>query len=181
MDECIEAIYDEMRSLHENYTFELVKLSEGRKALKNKWMFRIKQDEHSLRCNIRQDLLLKVLGRGKTLILEIFSPVVKMTSIHIVLGLAVSLNLEIEQMDVKIALLYDDLEEEIYIEQPEKFKEDYLCKLKKRFYGLKQVLRQWYKKFESVMWEQDYKKTTSDSCVLCKSSWVMILSFFYST
>ena len=72
-------------------------------------------------------------------------------------------------MDVKTAFLHGDLEEEIYMEQPEGFqqkgKEDYVCKLKKSLYGLKQAPRQWYKKFESVMGEQGYKKTTSDHCV----------------
>jgi len=41
---------------------------------------------------------------------------VKMTSIRVILGLAASLNLEVEQMDVKIAFLHGDLEEEIYME-----------------------------------------------------------------
>ena len=45
---------------------------------------------------------------------EIFSPVVKMFSIRVVLGLVVSMNLEIEQLDVKTTFLHGDLEEEIY-------------------------------------------------------------------
>jgi ATP-binding cassette subfamily B (MDR/TAP) protein 1 len=52
---------------------------------------------------------------------EIFSPVVKMTSIRMILDVAASLNLEVEQMDVKIAFLHGELEEEIYMEQPEGF------------------------------------------------------------
>ena len=40
-----------------------------------------------------------------------------------------------------------------------------MCKLKKSLYGLKQAPRQWYKKFESIMREQDYRKTTFDHCV----------------
>ena len=70
----------------------------------------------------------------------------KKTSIRVILGLAASLNLEVEQMDVKTAFLYGDLEEEIYMEQPERFlvkgKEDYVCKLKKSLYGLKQEPKQ---------------------------------------
>ena len=92
-----------------------------------------------------------------------------MSSIRFVLGLAASLDLEIEQMDVKTAFLHGDLEEEIYMEQPEGFvvkgKEDYVCRLKKSLYGLKQAPRQWYKKFESVMVQQGFKKITSDHCV----------------
>ncbi|GAU50368.1 hypothetical protein TSUD_284660 [Trifolium subterraneum] len=54
----------------------------------------------------------------------------------------------------------------IYMKQPDGFlvkgKEDYVCRLRKSLYGLKQAPRQWYKKFEFVMSEQGYKKTTSD-------------------
>ena len=91
---------------------------------------------------------------------EIFSPVVKMSSICVVLGLVTSLDLKVEQMDVKIAFLHGDLDKKIYMEQPEGFKvkgkEHYVCKLNKSLYGLKQAPRQWYKKFESVMVEQCY-------------------------
>ena len=53
----------------------------------------------------------------------IFSPIVKMSSIRLVLGIAANLNLEIEHLDVKAAFLHGDLEEEIYMEQSEGFKE----------------------------------------------------------
>ena len=47
---------------------------------------------------------------------KIFSFVIKMSSIQIVLSLATSINLEIEQLDMKTAFLYGDLEEKIYME-----------------------------------------------------------------
>ena len=75
-------------------------------------------------------------------------------------------------MDVKTVFLHGDLEEEIYMEQPEGFKvdgkENFMCKLRKSLYGLKQARRQWYNKLESVMEEKDYKKTSSDHCVFVK-------------
>ena len=49
------------------------------------------------------------------------SPVVKISSIRVALGLAARLNLEVEQLDVKTAFLHGDLEEEIYMQQPEGF------------------------------------------------------------
>ena len=50
---------------------------------------------------------------------EIFSPVVKMTSIRTILSLVAAEDLHIEQLDVKTTFLHGDLEEEIYMEQPE--------------------------------------------------------------
>jgi hypothetical protein len=73
---------------------------------------------------------------------------------------------------VKTAFLHSDSEEEIYIEQLEGFtakgKEHLVCRLKKSLYGLKQALRQWYKKFDSFMVDHGYARTTSDHCVFVK-------------
>ncbi|CAM8965522.1 unnamed protein product [Rhodiola kirilowii] len=95
-----------------------------------------------------------------------------MSSIRVVLGLAASLNLDVEQLDVKTAFLHGDLEEEIYMEQPEGFKEkdkeNLVCRLKKSLYGLKQAPRQWYKKFDSFMIKHGYQRRTSDHCVFVK-------------
>ena len=67
-----------------------------------------------------------------------------MSSIRVVLGLAASMNLEIEQLNVKTVFLHGDLEEEIYMEQLEGFtikgNEHLMCRLKKSLYGLKQAL-----------------------------------------
>lgn len=64
-----------------------------------------------------------------------------MTSIRTVLELAALLNPEVEQMDVKSAFLHSDLEEGVYMEQLEGFKqkdkEDHVYQLKKNLYGLK--------------------------------------------
>ena len=76
---------------------------------------------------------------------EIFSPIVKMTSIRIVLSLVVIEGLHLEQLDVKTTFLHGDLEEEIYMEKPQGYmvigKEKMVCRLKKSLYGLKQAPR----------------------------------------
>lgn len=135
-DQWVEAMEDEMKSLHENGTYELVKLAKGKKALSNKWIFRIKQEQHTSVPRYKARLIVKGFGQRKGVDFdEIFCPVVKMFSIRMVLGLAASLDLEVEQMDFKTAFLHGDLDEEIYIEQFEGFiakgKENYVCKLRK--------------------------------------------------
>ncbi|RDY04142.1 hypothetical protein CR513_12178, partial [Mucuna pruriens] len=86
----LDAVQDEIKSLNDNHTYDLVKFPKGKKVMENRWIY-------------------KVSG-----------------------------------------------------------KEDYVYKPKKSLYGLKQAPNQWYKKFESVMCEQGYKKTTSDHYVFVR-------------
>ncbi|KAK0597554.1 hypothetical protein LWI29_026462 [Acer saccharum] len=95
--EWVDAMQDEMKSLHENHTFELVKLPKGKRALKNKWVYRVKQEQHTTQPRYKARLVVKGFSQKKGIDFdEIFSPVVKMSSIHVVLSLAASLDLEIE-------------------------------------------------------------------------------------
>ena len=79
---------------------------------------------------------------------DTFSPVSKKDSLRIIMALVAHFDLELHQMDVKTAFLNGNLDEDIYMEQPEGFAKkgnEYLvCKLKKSIYGLKQASRQWY-------------------------------------
>ena len=66
-DKCIEAMQDEMKSLHENHTYELVKLPKGMRALKNKSVFKVKVEEPNLKPGIKLDWLLRYLVKGRVL------------------------------------------------------------------------------------------------------------------
>ena len=100
--------------MQKNQTYDLVKLPHGRKALQNKWVFKLKRDGSGKLVKYKARLVVKGFGQKKSIDFDkIFSPVVKMTSIRVVLGLAASLNLELEQMDVKTTYLHCDLKEEI--------------------------------------------------------------------
>jgi len=118
-DKWFKAMQEEMKSLHENHTFELVKFPQGKRALKNKWVFKLKSEENNSQPRYKARLVVKGFGQKKGIDFEeIFSPMVKMSSIRVVLGLTTNLNLEIDQLDVKTTFLHDDLEEEIYMVQP---------------------------------------------------------------
>ena len=103
---------------------------------------------------------------------EIFSPVVKMTSLRCVLALAAKEDMELVQMDVRTAFLHGDLHEEIYMQQPEGFekkgKELLVCKLEKSLYGLKQAPREWYHKFHAFMMSQGYRRSEIDHYLYTK-------------
>ena len=98
---------------------------------------------------------------------EKFSPVAIMESIRMILAYASSKNIKVYQMDVKSTFLNGDLEEEVYIEQPEGFSlsenKDHVCKLKKALYGLKQAPRAWYTRLDKYLQQQGFKKENEDS------------------
>ena len=77
-------------------------------------------------------------------------------------------------MDVKTAFLNGELDEEIYMEQPEGFvlkgQESKVCKLVKSLYGLKQAPKQWHEKFDHTLLTHGFKINESDKCVYIKNS-----------
>jgi hypothetical protein len=79
---------------------------------------------------------------------ETFAPVSRMEAIRFLLAYAYFKNIKVYQMDIKSSFLNGELEGEVYIEQPEEFQlsenVDYVCKLKKALYGIKQAPREWY-------------------------------------
>ena len=96
----------------------------------------------------------------------------KLTTIRLVLKIVAVENLHLEQLDVKTAFLHGDLEEELYMRQPEGFikedKKSLVCRLKKSLYGLKQAPRQWYKKFDSFMSNHGFTRCQADHCCYFK-------------
>ena len=101
---------------------------------------------------------------------EIFSPVVKMTTLRLLLGVMAAEDLELEQLDVKTAFLHGDLEEDIYMSHPTSFsatgeKSHLVCRLKKSLDDLKQAPRMWYQKFDSYIRQLGYHRSDSDPCM----------------
>ncbi|KAG8500695.1 hypothetical protein CXB51_002843 [Gossypium anomalum] len=170
------AMQEEMESLHKNRTWDLVKLPKGKKAVHCKWVFKKKEgtpgvEEPRYKARLVTKGYSQIPGVDFT---DVFSPVVKHSSIRALLGIIAMHDLELEQLDVKTAFLHGELEEDIYMQQLEGFivseKEDYVCLLRKSLYGLKQSPRQWYKRFDSFMASHDFKRSSLDSCVYFKKN-----------
>ena len=97
---------DEMDSLLGNQTWELIELPVGKKALHNKWVYRIK-NEHDGSIRYKARLVVKGFQQKEGIdFTKIFSSVVKMSTIRLVLGMVAVENLHLEQLDVKIAFLH---------------------------------------------------------------------------
>jgi hypothetical protein len=149
-------------------------LPAGKKAVRCKWILKRKEGSSpSEASRFKTRLVAKGFSQIPGIDYnDVFSPVVKHSSIHDLLGIVAMHDLELEQLDVKTAFLHDDLEEKIYMDQLEGFivpsKENFICKLKKSLYGLKQSPRQWYKKFDYFMIANGFKMSLYDSCVYIK-------------
>ena len=103
-----------------------------------------------------------------------YSLIARITTIRVLIALASIHKLVIHQMDVKTAFLNGELDEEVYMEQPEGFvvpgQEHKVCKLVKSLYGLKQAPKQWHQKFDQVVLANGFKINESDKCVYSKFS-----------
>eukprot|EP00253_Pinus_taeda_P033206 PITA_33206 len=117
-----KAMVDEMASLHKNEAWDLVELSAGRKPIGSKWVFKKKENAEGKVEKYKARLVAKGYSQVPGIDFgDIFSPVAKVTSIRLLLFVAVAFDFEEEQMDVKTTFLHEDLEEEIYMKQPEGF------------------------------------------------------------
>ncbi len=164
------AMQEEYDSLMVNNTWTLVPLPKGRKPISCKWVFKIKQ-------GVNGDVeryKARLVARGFTQTYgvdynETFAHVTKFTSICCIPALAALEDIEIHQMDVKIAFLNGKLEKEIYMEQPQGFvhqgDEHLVCKLHKSLYGLKQSPRAWNQKLNAFLKSIEFMKSEADPSV----------------
>ena len=110
---------EEMESLVRNQTWDLVDFPTGKRSLQNKWVYRLKEEEGGNK-RYKDRLVVKGFAQNKCIYFdEIFSLVVKMTSIRTILSLVAAEYLHLEQLDVKTVFLHRDLEEYSYMQQPQ--------------------------------------------------------------
>lgn len=98
---------------------------------------------------------------------EIFSLITRFDSIRIILSVAVSKNMYLQQFDVKIAFLYGEIHETIYMQQPKGYENEtkQVCKLNRILYGLKHASRCWNHCFTTVLSKFGLHPTNADQCV----------------
>ena len=170
-----DAMKEEMNSMMSNGVWDLVELPNEAKAIGCKWVFKTKKDSLGNIERYKARLVAKGFTQKEGIdYTETFSPVSKKDSLRIILALVAHFDLELQQMDVKTAFLNGDLEEEVYMKQPEGFSssvgEHLVCKLRKSIYGLKQASRQWYFKFHEVISSFGFVENLMDQCIYQKVS-----------
>ncbi|XP_071685432.1 uncharacterized protein [Lolium perenne] len=177
-----DAMDIEYSALIKNDTWQLVPPSTGVNVIDSKWVFKVKHNSDGSIERYKARLVAKGFRQRYGQDYEkTFSPVVKPTTIRLLLSLAVSRGWHLRQLDIQNAFLNGVLEEEVFMRQPPGFEDPsrprHLCRLQKAIYGLKQAPRAWHARLSSVLGSIGFRPSTADTSlfILSRSNITMFL------
>ena len=181
----INAMNEEMKSMYDNDVWDIVPLPKDKKPVGCKWIFKTKRDSKGNVEKYKARLVAKGFTQKEGIdYKETFSPVSSKDSLRIILALVAHYDLELHQMDVKTTFLNGDIDETIYMTQPENFVSgdvgSMVCRLKKSIYGLKQASQQWYYKFHQVVSSFGFESNIVDECIylkFCGSKFIFLVLY----
>jgi hypothetical protein len=150
------AMDQEFSALLKNKTWHLVPQRQGANIIDCKWVYKIKKKADGSIDRYKARLIAKGFKQIYGIDYEdTFSPVVKATTIRLLLSVAVSKCWNTRQLDVHNTFLHGVLEEEVYMRQPPGYESkehpNFVCRLDKAIYGLKQAPRAWYARLSSKL------------------------------
>lgn len=167
-----EAMKEELDSIMENDTWELTELPKGRKAVGSKWVFKTKFD--GSKNIIRRKARLVAQGFSQKFGVdydEVFAPVVRGTTMRMMLSVAGEKGYDVRQYDIKSAFLNGKLSEEIYMKPPQgQENAGMVYRLRKSIYGLKQAARVWNQTLHESLTKNGCKQNETDNCLYSLAS-----------
>jgi hypothetical protein len=187
--EWMKSMTSEYESLMENKCWEIVPRPPNTNVVSSKWIYKTKEEQTSSGA-LGSRLKSRLVARGFSQIegidySETYAPVVKFTSVRVILAICAALDLDLEQMDAITAFLNGELDELVFMEQPEGFEQgdrnDFVCKLLKAIYGLKQAPRQWYAKIDDFFVQTlGMQRNPADDCVYVrrKAGHLLIIALY---
>lgn len=165
------AILQELGSLDKHGTYSIVPRPRGRRVVGSRFAFKIKDAE-----TLDPRFKARFVARGFTQVHHVdyedtFAPVVKATSVRLLLAHAAGNHLLVNKFDVETAFLNSDIDREIYIEQPVGFghpdfpREDYVLLVNKGLYGLKQSASLYAEDQKKKLMDLGFVPSEADECV----------------
>ena len=172
-EEWLAAMNMELGLMKEMKVWELVEPPPGRNLVGNRWVFEFKSSndlKSGAKCKAR------LVAQGFSQIPGVdfhqtYAPVARQSSIKTLIALAAKHNWELDCFDAKRAFLHGKLKEEIYMKQPQRFKQYspsgtlLVCRVLSSLYGLKQAALDWYELLSSVLVELGFRKSEADLAV----------------
>lgn len=177
--EWVPATDKELSSIIKADCLEIVEKPDGARILPYKWVYKIKEtmtgaiERYKVRLTVGGHRQIYGINYEET-----FAPVVRFTTVRILMAVAAARGLHLHQMDVDTAFLYGALPQEdtVYMKIPEGYpipeglqgKPDLVAKLKKSLYGLKQAPRLWNATLDEALKNMGFNQSWYDSCLYVK-------------
>lgn len=158
----------EFDALLANGTWTLCPRPRHHNVVRNKWVYKVKRKQDGTVERFKACLVAKGFDQCSGIdFTETFSPVIKSTTIRVVLAIAVHFNWSIRQLDVSNAFLHGHLTEDVFMEQPRGFVDPthhhHVCRLHKAIYGLKQAPRAWFTRLSQALLELGFHSSAVDT------------------
>ncbi|GJY03171.1 retrovirus-related pol polyprotein from transposon TNT 1-94 [Tanacetum coccineum] len=181
IEDCwFQAMQDEIHEFDRLEVWELVPRPIYVMVIALKWIYKVKLDEYGDVLKNKARLVAKGYRQEEGIDFEeSFAPVARIEAIRIFIANAATKNMIIYQMDVKTAFLNGDLQEEVFVSQPEGFEDQnnptHVYRLKKALYGLKQAPRAWYDTLSKFLLANNFFKGVVDPTLFTRKSGKHIL------
>lgn len=180
-----EALHNEFQALQQTQTWSLVPPHPSQNVIGCKWLFRVKHKADGSVDRFKARQVAKGFHQQEGIdFADTFSPVVKPTTVRILLSIAVSQGWCLKQIDIQNALLHGHLTDTVHMVQPPGFVNPtyphYVCKLHRSLYGLKQAPRAWFSCLSSSLTSLGFKASISDpSLFIFKSPTCVLYVLIY--
>ncbi|GJW41422.1 retrovirus-related pol polyprotein from transposon TNT 1-94 [Tanacetum coccineum] len=181
IEDCwFQAMQDKIYDFDRLEVWELVPRPVYVMVIALKWIYKVKLDEYGDVLKNKARLVAKGYRQEKGINFEeLFAPVARIEAIRTFIANAATKNMIIYQMDVKIAFLNGDLQEEVFVSQLEGFEDPdnptHVYRLKKALYGLKQAPRAWYDTLSKFLMANKFFKGVVDPTLFTRKSGKHIL------
>ena len=164
-----KAAEEEIEAHSQNGTWELADLPAGRRAIGSRWVFKVKRTADGSIERYKARLVAKGFSQRPGFDFnETFAPTARFSAIRTILALSALEDLHLQSIDISHAFINGDLEEEVFMEQPEGFEQGepgQVLRLKRSLYGLKQASRMWYQKLQTVLIDIGFHCVEVDSSI----------------
>ncbi|KAJ9566256.1 hypothetical protein OSB04_002222 [Centaurea solstitialis] len=170
----VKAMKEEIDPIEKNGTWKLVTRPSNATIIGLKWVFKVKKDANGSISRYKARIVAKgYLQQPGIDFEEVFAPVARIETVRILIALAAAKGWELHHLDVKSAFLHGELQEQVYVHQPEGFvkkgHEDSVYKVVKALYGLRQAPRTWNMKLDGILKDMKFQRCIQEQAVYRRS------------